>query len=127
METGNVLLWTTDKAKGHGSRRKYHIFICEGDWVEERKTFLFISSHDYFNDFEITRSDWREMPNSSSFISCNSPVFYSDSELRSYTVTPTGSLSTKCLRRLALHIQDSDVMERRQIARVVASLYRAIK
>ena len=125
MKTGEIFYWVTDKAKGHLSRPKYHIFICESDWKEDN-TFLFISSDDYFKDFRITKADWADMPKEESFIG-GSPVFYSDLELRTDTISPSGILTTKCMRRLALHVQDSEVMERRHISRVVAALHVACK
>lgn len=125
MRTGEVFYWITDKAKGHDSRPKYHIFICEADWKDDN-TFLFISSNDYFKDFRITKSDWANMPKEESFVG-GSPIFYSDSELRAYAISPMGVLTAKCMKRLALHVQDSEVMERRHISRVVAALYAACK
>ena len=66
------------------------------------------------------------MPKSESFIGWN-PVFYRDDELKSYVIEPFGSLTVRCMRRLALHIQDSEVMERRHITRVCAALHAACK
>lgn len=127
METGEIFFWNTDKVQGRDTRRKYHIFICGSDWKEDRNTFLFISSNNYFNDFQINQKDWAVMPKTDSFISCVSPVFYYDSDLKRYEITRTGSLTVQCMRRLALHIQDSDSMERRHISRVVAALHAACK
>ena len=125
MRTGDVLYWVTDKAAGHDLRPKYHIFICESDWKEDN-TFLFISSNDYFKDFRITKADWPNMPKEESFIG-GSPIFYSDLELSSYAISPSGRLTTRCMQRLALHVQDSEVMERRYISRVIAALHTACK
>lgn len=125
MKTGDIFYWNTGKAKGYESRQKYHVFICESDWKEDN-TFLFISSNDYFKDFRITKRDWAKMPKEESFIGCN-PVFYSDEELRRYSIAQIGSLTLACMQRLALHVQDSEVMETRYIAHIAAALHHACK
>ncbi len=41
MKTGDVFYWDTNKAKGHFLRKKYHIFICPVDWMNDN-TFFYI-------------------------------------------------------------------------------------
>lgn len=57
MKLGEIYVWETEKAKGHDSRRKYHVFICEADSLGEN-TFLFISRNDFFDDYEIAKRDY---------------------------------------------------------------------
>ncbi len=91
MKTGDVYYWDTDKAKGHASRWKYHIFICEMNW-EFDTTFLFICSDNYPGAFRIWKSDCVFLPKEESFISCSGPVQYTDTELASYSIEFRGKI-----------------------------------
>ena len=126
MRTGEIYYWNTTKARGHDLRQKYHIFICDSDWQEDN-TFLFISTQEYFKDFKITRSDWVEMPKEESFVGCASPAFYTDAELQLYKIERSGTLTVECMRRLALHVQNSETLERRYISRITNALHEACK
>ena len=83
MNTGDVYFWPTRKVKGRVERDKYHIYICDDDW-EDGITFLFICSANYYGDFLLTQTDCEFLEKEESFISCTSPIFYSESELKSY-------------------------------------------
>jgi hypothetical protein len=125
MNVGNIFYWVTDKAKGHETRAKYHLYICEGDW-EEDNTFLFISKADYGGDYKIKKADYPFFELAESFVSCGSIVTYSDDRLKEFDQKPLGTLSKKHLGELYQAVLNSDTMEGRHIKRVCNALKTAI-
>lgn len=120
MNVGDVLVWNTDKAIGYDSRRKMHIFICSGNWLEEN-IFLFISSVNYGEDYPILRSNYGFLTYDS-FISCGGIAAYLDDEIRSSSPTFLGRLSHGDLKGLHDAIAKSRTMERRHIPIICAAL-----
>jgi hypothetical protein len=125
MNVGEIFYWVTDQAKGHESRPKYHLYICEGDW-EEDNTFLFISKADYGGDYKIKKADYPFFELDESYISCGSIVTYSDDRLSKFDQKPLGKLSKQHLGELHQAILDSDTMEGRLIKRVCNAIRPAI-
>lgn len=124
MRTGEIYFWTTNKAKGHQERDKYHIFICNDDW-QDGITFLFICSQNYFGDFPITKAEYNCLPNEESFISCSDPVFYTPEELQAFSAKPIGRLTKDFMKMLANHLASSETMENRHIVRICKALHKA--
>jgi hypothetical protein len=121
MQLGAIYVWDTNKALGHDSRKKYHVFICPGDW-REGHTFLFISKSDYGGDFAITNLEYKFLPLPVSFISCTSIVCYTDQELADCKSKLVGQLSAAHLQALFNAVQGSEIMEQRHILRVCNAL-----
>jgi hypothetical protein len=65
MQVGEIYYWNTDKAAGHDSRFKYHVYIGE---CEDGHAFLFISKADYGGDFAIHKKDYSFFPLAVSYI-----------------------------------------------------------
>lgn len=128
MDTGAVYRWETDKAKGYASREKLHVYICT-QAVPLPNILLFICSDGYPTDFSLLRRDHnhRNFLKQDSVISCSSPVFYHDHELRSYSISKVGRLVKATLRSLHDHIANHDVMEGRYIRQICAALGPMIK
>jgi len=95
----------TEAVAGRESRDKYHVAIDL-----DCGFLLFINSEYYDGAMRIDRSDWPEMPNPESFISCNSGIRYSRKDLKNVAISPCGRLSDDCIRRLHQHISNSYVM-----------------
>jgi len=68
MNLGEIFVWETEKALGFAIRKKYHVFICSGDWQADN-TFLFISKSDYGGDYPISNKDYPFLPLVTSYIS----------------------------------------------------------
>ena len=120
MNTGDIYVWATRKAKGHDERTKYHVFICESDW-RDGNIFLFISSINYGGDFEIAGYDF--LPNDASFVSCTAIVDYSDDELENdYQPELVGRLRDEDLSNLFDAVAASELLEGRHIRRVCQTL-----
>jgi hypothetical protein len=97
MKLGEIFKWQTDKAKGHETRQKYHIFICNSDG---QNFFLFISSLDWFQDYKLVKSPEHEFLDYDSYVSCSSVIPYSDAELSLFDSTPVGQLTPTNLKEL---------------------------
>jgi len=121
MKVGDVYLFETDKALGFDSRKKYHVFICAGDWLVDH-TFLFLSKADYGGDFAITRETYPFLTLDVSFISCGSIVTYSDDELVASAPRRVGRLTQADVRALHDAIAASQTMEGRHILRLCKAL-----
>jgi hypothetical protein len=120
MNVGDIFVWDTNKAKGHDSRKKMHVFICVGDWSEDN-TFLFISSIDYEGDFPISASDY-EFLTHDSFVACHSQVTYSDEYLAKCSPALVGRLLPKDIGALHDTVAASEKMEGQHILRICAAL-----
>lgn len=57
MQVGEIYFWDTNKAKGHDSRDKYHLYIGECQW-EDGHAFLFINKANYGGDFPLAKKDY---------------------------------------------------------------------
>ncbi len=125
MILGAVYKWETAKAKGHITRDKFHVFICEGDW-EEGHTFLFISSDDFGGDYRLTNPPYEFLTKPESFVSCSSIVSYSEDELK-LMGKPVGQLSKQHLIELHKAIANSDTMVGRHQKRCCNALMAAFK
>ena len=120
MNLGEIYKWNTDRASGYNSRTKMHVYICEADALEEN-TFLFISSHDWYCDYEIKKSDYKFLDHDS-YISCSTIVTYSDGDLAGYSPKLLGQLAVPHLRELHRAIAGSDTMAGRDVNRVCNAL-----
>ena len=121
MKTGEIFFWNTTKARGHETRNKFHMFVRETDW-QFGNTFLFISKLNYFNDFQITKTDYPFLPLPISYISCEEPITYTDEELARLTLQPMGKLIDRHFDDLANHLLGHEVMEKRHIDRICKAL-----
>lgn len=92
MQLGDIYFWETNKAIGHDSRPKYHLFIREPDWNFDH-TFLFINKADYGGDFPISNKDYPFFPLETSYVDLGSSVGYTDDELKSANPTHKGTLT----------------------------------
>lgn len=120
MKLGEIYVWETRQAAGHPLRKKYHIFLCEEDHVEDH-TFLFISSIDYGGDYKIAKADYSFL-SYDSFISITNPIYYSTADLQSYTPQLVGQLTKAHMQELFNKIQGSDLMTGRDIKRCCNAL-----
>jgi len=117
MQLGDIFLWNTDQAAGHGARDKYHVYICESDW-RAGHTFLFISKANYGCDYEILKSDYKFFPLEKSYISCTGIIHYDDLELAAFPQQPLGRLSKKHLQELSAAIMAGGAMPEWEMQRV---------
>jgi len=124
MNLGDIYYWITDKAIGHDSRPKYHIYICAPDWVDDH-TFLFINKARNVDDFRITKTEYPFLTFPESYISCSGVVSYTDTELATFDPKLIGQLSEEHLRALFNAIAGSRTMERAQIKRLCNALQKA--
>ena len=115
MNTGDIFVWETDRAKGYELRRKYHMYIGEAGWRDDGHAFLFISSTDYGGDFKILQSDYSFLAKEHSYISCGSIVVYPVDELSSYAPVRVGRLRAADAHTLHSSLAASDTMEQWQI------------
>jgi hypothetical protein len=99
MQVGEIYYWDTQKAAGHASRFKYHVFISEPDGIFQDHLFLFISSADYGSDFAISKTDYPFFTNATSYISVGGVIQYSDSELKAAAPQLKGRMTQQ-------HMQD---------------------
>lgn len=121
METGEIYVWDTTKAKGHETRRKFHVFICESDWQEDN-TFLFINKANWGGDFAISNGDYPFLTLQESYIDCAAIVSYTDTELQEAKPQLVGQLSPRDAQNLFQAIAASDTMSGRDIRRVCEAL-----
>jgi hypothetical protein len=123
MNLGEIFYWTTEKAIGHESRPKYHIYVCPEDW-QEGPTFLFVNSGKYGDDIEIKKASYGFLERDS-FISCGLPVSYSEEELAAFNQKPVGKLTPEDLKKLFDAVADSESMEGWQVKRISVALQKA--
>src|SRR5690349_2864608 len=99
MKLGEIFYWETDKAIGHKTRWKYHVFICEADgW--DGHTFLLVNKVGWGDDLEIKKADYAFLTYDTSYVGCNGIVAYTDEELKGFENKPVGRLSTEHLKAL---------------------------
>lgn len=109
MLIGEIYKWVTTQARGYEERTKYHVFICE-DSVHQN-VFLFINSENYYQDFEITQTDYPFLSKTNSFIGCEGIVCYENREIAHLTQSDcVGRLTPECMARLADHLINCNVM-----------------
>jgi hypothetical protein len=99
MLVGEVYFWNTDKAKGHASRDKYHLYIGECPW-EDGHAFLFISKADYGGDFAIAKADYGFFQLETSYISLSSIIPYTEEELAAVNPELKGRLTKPHMQAL---------------------------
>jgi hypothetical protein len=97
MKLGQIFKWQTDKAKGHETREKYHVFICN---LDGQNLFLFISSLDWFQDYKLEKSPDHEFLDYDSYVSCSSVIPYTDAELSLFDPNPVGQLTPANMKGL---------------------------
>lgn len=115
MMIGDIYVWDTNRAVGHDTRRKYHLYIGEAGWRDDGHAFLFISSHDYGNDYRILREDYPFLTKEESFVSCNGIVVYPTLELKQYSITKVSALRPEHAQELHSSLAGSETMEGWQI------------
>jgi hypothetical protein len=113
MDVGEIFLWNTDKAKGHESRDKYHLYVSECQW-EDGHAFLFISKADYGGDFPIYKSDYGFFPLDTSYISLSGIVPYSDKEIQDARPERKGQLSKQHMQDLFHAVAGTEKMVERE-------------
>jgi hypothetical protein len=120
MNIGDVFYWTTDKAVGHASRAKFHIYICPPDWVDDH-TFLFINKGMYGGDYKLTRSDYPFL-SYDSYISSFGIVTYDDATIATFDATVKGTITNAHLKEIMHVLNGSKTLERQQKTRICAAL-----
>ncbi len=123
MQLGEIFKWQTDKAKGHETRQKYHIFICNSDG---QNFFLFISSLDWFQDYKLAKSPDHEFLDYDSYVSCSSVIPYSDDELALFDSNPVGKLTAANLKELRDALIAAETMPRGDLNMVCKALATAL-
>lgn len=107
---GKIVKFESNQVVNNDPKPKYHVVLSLGDL-----SFLFISSNPFDDSFEITQTDWEEMPNEFSSISCNKVIRYDAEYLKSLKGEVFGELSRDCLQRLRDHLPNSESMETKDI------------
>src|ERR1700680_1104536 len=120
MNLGDVFYWVTEKAIGHDSRPKYHIYICAADAWDDH-TFLLINKSPWGDDLLITKADYPFL-DYDSYIGCNSVVPYTDAELAPLNKTPVGRIRPEHLKALFNILADHLTMEVMQAKRLCNAL-----
>src|SRR5438067_13548462 len=98
MLVGEIYFWDTNKAKGHDSRDKYHLYIGECQW-EDGHAFLFINKANSGADFALLKADYGFFPLGTSYISLTGIIPYNDKELAEASPELKGRLTVA-------HMQD---------------------
>ncbi|MCX7313463.1 MAG: hypothetical protein NTV56_17450 [Alphaproteobacteria bacterium] len=114
MLVGEIHIWSTDKAKGHDSRNKYHLYIGECAW-EDGHAFLFINSGKYGSDFELLKLDYLFFPLEKNYISLTGIIPYSDRELESMAPVLKGRLTNQHMKDLFNAVADCKTMPNREV------------
>ena len=89
MNLGDIFYWVTEKAKGHDSRPKYHVYICPADGWDDH-TFLLINKAPWGDELKITKADYSFLEYDS-YVGCNGVVSYTDAELNASSVKNSGA------------------------------------
>jgi hypothetical protein len=120
MKLGDVFYWITEKAIGHDSRAKYHIYICDADaWNDN--TFLLINKSPWGDELKITKVDYPFL-DYDSYIGCNGVVTYTDTELAALDKNPVGQIRREDLKALFNILADPLAMEAKQAKRLCNAL-----
>ncbi len=127
MQLGDILYFETNKALGHESRPKYHVYISLGDWRLDGHVFLFINKSDYGSDYKILKVDYSFFELDYSFVGCGGVITYSAHELQSMSPQFKGRLSTEHIKQLYKCVQDSDRMTGHEIRFVCNSIVDSLK
>jgi hypothetical protein len=125
MKVGEVFAWQTDRTQDGILQPKMHVYV--GDTVGRQQIFLYICSEIRPHDFPIFRADYRQFLVKDSGISCSSPEYYSEREIREYGIELVGRLSLVSLRALYDHLDDHDVMEAQHIIQIRQNLAAILK
>lgn len=113
FQPGEVILVESDQAAGYKTRKKYHVCVCG-----YRGRYFFINSKTWDGSFLITHAELAALPNSESFIACNSLLKVSDEYLKEKNATSIGNLPHDVIDRLLEHIENCEVLtnEEKEIA-----------
>lgn len=114
MQVGEIYYWNTDKAKGHDSRKKYHLYIGECQWADGH-AFLFINSATYGSDFELLKTDYSFFPLEKSYISLSNIITYTDWELKNAAPEFKGRLTPQHMKDLFNAVAGCKTMPHREI------------
>jgi hypothetical protein len=120
MNLGDVFYWVTEKAIGHDSRPKYHIYICAAD-ARDDNTFLLINKSPWGDELKITKADYPFL-DYDSYIGCNGVVTYTDAELAALDKSPVGQIRQEHLKSLFNILADPLAMEVMQAKRLCNAL-----
>jgi hypothetical protein len=112
MLSGEIYFWDTNKAKGHDSRDKYHLYLCESQW-DDGHAFLFINKADYGGDFPLAKADYPFFPLQTSYVSLSGIIPYTDQELAIAILK--GRLSTAHMQALFNAVAGCKTMTPREI------------
>ena len=111
MKCGEVYYWTSDQAKGHDVRDKYHVYIGEGDWRHQGHVFLFINkSNAHGNGYEITKPPYDFLKLLRSYVSCGDHAEYGDDVVPPKIGPCLGRLGPAHRAELRRTVDASDVM-----------------
>jgi hypothetical protein len=114
MLAGEIHYWNTDKAQGHASRNKYHLYISECRW-EDGHAFLFINSAKCGSDFELLKTDYPFFTFDKSYISLTGIIPYTDKELKDAAPDLKGRLTKQHLQDLFNAVAGCKTMPNREI------------
>ena len=114
MLVGEIYFWDTNKARGHDSRDKYHLYICESQW-DDGHAFLFINKTDYGGDFALAKADYPFFPLQTSYISLSGIIPYTDQELAAATPELKGRLTAAHMQALFNVVAGSKTMVAREV------------
>jgi hypothetical protein len=114
MHVGEIYFWNTDKATGHDSRNKYHLYIGDCPW-ENGHAFLFISKADYGGDFAVYKKDYGFFALDISYVSLSGIVSYTDQELKDAAPQLKGRLSKDHMQQLFNAVAGCKTMVNREI------------
>lgn len=120
MKLGDVFYWETQKAVGHDSRSKFHVYICAADNWDDH-TFLLINKSPWGDELKITKADYPFL-SYDSYIGCNGVVTYTDAELAKFDKKPVGTISKNHLKALFNILADPEAMEVMQAKRLCGAL-----
>jgi hypothetical protein len=129
MDIGDIVYFTTTKARGHDTRSKYHVYLFVGDWRDEGEYgFLFINKSNAYGDgFEIKKTEgYGFLDLEMSYISCSAPVCYKPEELAKLKPEFEGCLREEDVEPLIAHVQASHVLEEHHIQKICAALRRLL-
>jgi hypothetical protein len=114
MHVGEIYFWNTDKAVGHDSRDKYHLYIGECPW-ENGHAFLFINKADYGGDFPLHKNDYTFFPLDVSYIGLAGIIPYTDAELKTAVPILKGRLTKDHMQQLFNAVAGCKKMVNREI------------
>jgi len=114
MQTGEIYYWDTDKAAGHDSRFKYHLYIGECPW-EDGHAFLFINKADYGGDFPLHKKDYDFFPLDVSYIGLGGIIPYTDQQLKDAAPELKGCLTKDHMQQLFNAVAGCKTMVNREI------------